>query len=596
MRNQRSRNFGVGRFLLGLGAVVWVPAASAQTAECIPMVSDDPDGDGITFEHITSAGRRDLRVSTTNLDALGLSSTTVIRAVGLAGAIWSEQAGGRPIRYQTNTTLTDLPTSLADCEEDGTTYSIVVVDPGQDPGGGTNTAKIGMRCIDMFSPTVGLAWAFKLTIYARDLNNNLNSWVSGASTIAAGQQDLVGTLVHELGHSYSIMHHSEVDAGQTETQFSVMGYNVASTRRRDLYWRDIMCVTNQARSSTLYRRAIDNGVVGNESLFDQGFTDRGWAKASAGVRFTSMNGVSDWAHAAEASGCTRWAPGAPFSNARCLPSSNDIHTFTEAVWRERTPTNSRVIWSDFNEYVGTTQSNGARLSVHRVRQRRSSDGFANGTTSFLDECSSMTGFMTCTNTTPVVSPFQAATAWHDGLSRTVTAWANHSRNNDTNSHAIRISVGSTGESVLPVADRLTFPPGGANVQSNVGPGLACRDNQANGFDCIIAVVRQDDALGRITVYRFSVAQDNARNRFAITIDPNSTLLAGERTGNRIAAWHHNGRFWLAYRSLNAGQGLMIRSSADSVTWTGDGPGTAIDAGPSAASYFAGNNHLLYVHD
>ena len=231
MRNRSLKRLRPVRWLLGIGAVVaWAPVAAAQVAECIPARDqNDPDGDGVTFEHITSFGRREIRVSTTNLDALGVSTTSVIRAVGLATSIWNEQSGGRPMRYAANTALTELPSSLSQCQQDGTTYSLVVVDPGSDPGGGTNTAKIGMRCIDPFSSTMRLAWAFKLTLYAKDLNGNTNAWVTAARTLSAGQLDLVSTLVHELGHAFNITHHSRVDAGLTETQFSVMGYGDSFT-------------------------------------------------------------------------------------------------------------------------------------------------------------------------------------------------------------------------------------------------------------------------------------------------------------------------------------------------------------------------------
>lgn len=592
MRNYVMTGLRAGRVLLGIGALSWAPSATAQTAECIPAIEQsDPDGDGIFFEHITSAGLRDVRVSSTNLGTLqGVSATGVVRAFGLAAGIWSEQGGGRPMRYRGETTLTDIPVWLDDCEAGGSIDSIVVVDPGSDPEDRTDTAKIGMRCIDMFTPTVGLGWAFKLTIYAKDRDGNFNPWVNGANTLSTGQKDLVGTLVHELGHAYNLTHHSDVDNGDPEVQFSVMGRGDTSTRRRDLYWRDIQCITGLSRSSSMYRRPVDTGAVGAESLFDQGFLDRGWGKVSAGVRFSSTGGVLDWSHAAEASGCTRWAQGVPFTGARCLPSSNDFHVFTEAVWRDRTPANSRVLWSDPSEYIGTTLSNGSRDAVHRVRGRRSSDGFVSGTTAFLDQCSTMSGDMTCTNTAPVVSSFSLATAWHDTLSRTVTAWAHQDRGNNTNSHAVRIAVGSVGETTLPVHDTLT--DAGAPVQTNVAPGLVCKNNQANGFDCMVAVVPQSDSLGVIRVYRFSVAKSG--NRYVITMDPTSTLLSGERTGNRIAAWHHENRFWIAFRSLNGSQPLQIRSSADTLTWSGSGPGGNIDAGPSAVSYSTTNNQLMYV--
>src|SRR5688572_6308950 len=101
MRKYATKGLRAGGSLLVAGALSWAPSATAQTAECIPLIDQsDPDGDGVFFEHITSAGLRDVRVSTTNLGALGPSATAMVRAFGLAAGIWNEQGGGRPIRYR----------------------------------------------------------------------------------------------------------------------------------------------------------------------------------------------------------------------------------------------------------------------------------------------------------------------------------------------------------------------------------------------------------------------------------------------------------------------------------------------------------------
>jgi hypothetical protein len=585
--------------LLTLSLAAFAPTARAQTAECRAFSSVYSVA-GIPYEHLTSELRRDFRVVSGSA-LTGVSQTAFIRAAGLAAGSWNEQSGGRALRYAGVAPTMDLQQAIEQCPPNYT--SLIQVFPGKEPEGQDAAADIVPMCVERFNNnTFGRAHAFLIRVFTTAKDGTAFNWTSAGSTIGATQTDLVGVLMHEFGHSFNVTHTTNVDNNDqvTEGQYSIMGYAyTASTRQRELYWRDLRCTRTLVSSSTAYRRTITNGAISGEAQFLAGGLDNGWAKISAGATFTSTNGIVDWSHAAERPDCTVWGKSVPPSVQNCVEQSNDLHVFTEAVFRERSIA-SRVIGSDPNEVVAEVSSNGSQFAVHQVNMRRSTDNFVTDSFTKLRVCNGMTGFMQCSASTAIVvnSALPLAVAYHEGLAQTVVAWVNQNRQNDTSSHAVKIAVGSISDTLLPVPEDLTDSTGN-RVQSNVTPGLACSTRAANGFDCIAAVVRQDDALGTITLYRFSVARNNQRNKYAITMDPNSTAVqvggTSARTGNRIAAWFQSGKFYLGFRTLNDNQPLHVWSSADTLTWAANNFGGTVDAGPSAISYWTGDNQLLYVH-
>lgn len=71
-----------------------------------------------------------------------------------------------------------------------------------------------------------------------------------------------------------------------------------------------------------------------------------------------------------------------------------------------------------------------------------------------------------------------------------------------------------------------------------------------------------------------------------------------RIASRIAAWYHNGNFYVAIRPIRTGQQLEVFQSADGATWTvvvGSWQGAYTTTGPAAAStWTTGNNVLMYM--
>jgi hypothetical protein len=97
------------------------------------------------------------------------------------------------------------------------------------------------------------------------------------------------------------------------------------------------------------------------------------------------------------------------------------------------------------------------------------------------------------------------------------------------------------------------------------PGLACRENFKNGYDCLIAFVKPNDMTQTIKIRRFKVAP--AFNRYTVDFDSDTmeyTLPSSSgQTASQIAMWHHYGTnlFHIAHQSTAVDQKLVIHKAS-----------------------------------
>ena len=103
---------------------------------------------------------------------------------------------------------------------------------------------------------------------------------------------------------------------------------------------------------------------------------------------------------------------------------------------------------------------------------------------------------------------------------------------------------------------------------------------------------QAETLGDVRIKRFSASPTT--NRYVIDIDSATyAVSANVRTASRIAAWHHDGEFWLALRMERVGQEVEMFHSVDGAIWSHVvGNVCYSDVGPSAVSYWTGDNYLV----
>ncbi len=490
-----------------------------------------------------SGARRDYRINVNSLQTLlthdfqegawqenPLNTEHAKRAIIAGADVWAEQTNARAYRYRGTSSLTDLPETQAECQAQGIDYSLVV---GWDEDLYGCAATWG-KCKD----ENGVAQQFMIRV-ARLKDGQVECVFEPASAKSPREFDLQTLMTHEFGHPFGLGHLDDAIMHEVY-QNTVKG--------RDVFHADIEC-TRQVigeRQTAGYARLVENGTLSNELAYT-------WLPvANSAVGMGNLAGTPRWTSVSKDTFGLYWLENfvAPSFNRLDQPNEDALSVFTPAVWREQ-PSVNRVFYS---------KAEPGRDGIQSVRVRRSVNGFQNEIDEALEECTNSTGFLSCSTSQPVQSAARVAVAWDDYNSRSVTAWIRQDRSQFVNE--VRVSVGMAGDALLPQSSPILVS--GQPLTSTVAPGLVCKMYEADNYDCMLAVVPGDDPLRRVTIYRFWVNESGSGH--TLHVDPNATQLSAS-TGSKIAAWYHDGEFWLAYRTMYPGQYVQVMRSANSVDWT-----------------------------
>jgi len=179
--------------------------------------------------------------------------------------------------------------------------------------------------------------------------------------------------------------------------------------------------------------------------------------------------------------------------------------------------------------------------------------------------------------------------WHDGISRTVFAWANHNREatpGAKENHEILVAIGYTSNDVM--ATPVEF-----NYKAAAGPAVACKyGNPGSSYDCIMAWVDWNDPDFRVRSTRFSTSSNSVRYSAAFENGPVSYQVGysdRQSTANRIAAWYTSDKFWIAFRAMDEDQHCLAYSSSNGISWTEVSDIGECTDGPTAIGYHTGVN-------
>ena len=471
-----------------------------------------------------------------DFDDAGESSFTpqeAIEAAILGAAVWDEQGNAGYFEY--DGTTSDI---VPPCSSD---YSVIRFH--NDRGNG---AEASARCD---------GGHFLIELHSQFADGRrrpfANASVPHSMPPGAFVRDVAGIIAHELGHTQDLGHPV---AGEQ----CVMGGIDADARLRDLYEYDFLC------SSEISGRRGGEGVqivhgpsgLGSPTVFTGGLVA---LKATVGLTFDGPSaGFAATFHNNVAIKWDEHLDGGAV-NINETDSENGIG-FASAVFVEDLADIDRIFYSYWRDqptaYVAT--------SVHYVRQVRSTDEFVSDQTAdYFEHCTSMTGFLTCTDTVPLASRGAVAVGYADGLTRrTVMAWAHqdHSwRNENAEANEIRIAVGK-------VSDDTIAQPELSGVRSAVAPGLACKTDFFGSWDCLLAYVPASDMLNTIYTRRLQIAP--TATGYDVNVDAAYPLAATARSANGLTAWWHSvhGRFYVAYRSTSVGQPLAVQSTTNGVNY------------------------------
>ena len=392
----------------------------------------------------------------------------------------------------------------------------------------------------------------------------------------------MAVVAHELGHTLGLNHPSSGTGAVMDTNGAI-----ESTRSRDLYQYDLKCTSelSGARALTTYRRQHNlDGSFGAETAVASTLPV---AKASSGI--TKINGTWFWSTVVRGTGspasCWAWLSNHDVSTAECTGADSQAGIgATAALWREDESVD-RVFYASHDESPAFEPD-----ATHSAKQTRSLDKFVTQNVTNLLECSSMSGFMTCSSTATIRTGQALAVAWDHRNDRSVTAWTRQSRDDSSTDRRIFVATGQVSTNVVPVATDL-------GVNSIIPPAVTCASSfTSTSYDCIVAYVPDDDRDHQIRIRRYRAAAGSTR--YGLTVDPTIHLPhSALRTASRVALWYKAGYYFLAARTLSPGQAMELWQSADGATWTSVASNFGYSAtGPTAVGYWAGSTNMVtYAH-
>jgi len=484
----------------------------------------------------------------------GVSSTELMYAAAAAGDRWGDQSTSAVFRLAGGTSATDLDPD--NCAPDWVGKGLLrVVNYTNVPG---RVAEVAVKCGGT---------SFLVTLY-RSNSDGLIPW--STSLIAWPEIDLLSVIVHELGHTQGIGHPG---SGEVASMDSI---HPGEYYQRDLFQWDVKC----ARNATI-RQLSDYGRAIFGSSFwpiEQTASTMDPISLAAGVAFNvswktvqAFNTISGG----------RIIFNDSMSSLRRVLSMDSydtapaVHRYTNVV--------AESVAVTFTEGVGRPNAYDYWSERPRVKRERSTNEFQTAEAEELEYCLvDSSGCMANWYPYKVESYNPIAQAWHDGLGVPVFAYRNAGSNS---SSKLMITAGVH----LPYY-RLEYPVA-FSKKSLVGPGIACKDEAAGGYDCLVAYVDFDDPTLQVKVFRVEVSAGTP-NTYSIEASPQTTPA---RTGSNITMWHQDGKFWMAVRSATYQEPMVIYSSATGATntWTSQQTywSTAVTA-PSAASNWQGPNTVI----
>ena len=543
--------------ILSWCACVWCSSGLTAQAQCLDFSTVEA---GESF--VDTATVRDFYINTSTFTSRGYDAEEVEAIIVAAADTWNQSGTSGTFRYLGRTSLGLAPTTASACASRNHTESVIVMD---DNTGGA-IAAAHPRCRD----AMGAGSTFGISIYATTDNGVTQLTWSLTPGSGINDLDLASVATHELGHTFDLGHPVAGVAATMQTTGGSPAGNPAwrKTFRRDLRSWDIDCANqfggNRVDDEYLDVKYARQWFYEQAPYYSPFYSSHEAIKASWGSSWSSSAAWLD-------DGCLRYGGSCVSFDSLLAASAPKV-----VDWLEHS--------SDRRIYFGLSADEGVAGwgSSHAVKVVGTSYTFISPN---LEECTAMTGFLTCASSAPIYSARRVGSTYNDTIDRTVFVWTRSDPASENDFRRVRVAAGRVDSATLPVGEYFD-----ANATSIVGPDVACETNGAVSRDCIVAYVPHNDPERRVWVTIFDL--DTTATGYEVSIP--FAWQTPIQTGSDLTIWFQDdsagGRFWIAVRSIGANQPVELWSSSkgNGLTWTYRFNTISSLVGPDSISQLSGS--------
>lgn len=481
-------------------------------------------------------GANQYKINYTHIDELtpsGVSSVEWKYNVLNAAEQWNANANGGWFEYDGDTTVDWIPQSNCTSAQDINLVTIGVYDednPSACNGTGYNAVH-QTRCDGK---------RFMITICASTGAGDM-AWSVG-DTPSAFVSDVNAVLAHEFGHAIGLNH-------ATGDEFAVVhSTTTGSLKQRNLYPWDIECHEREygRRSQPIKYRLQPHDSSFGISLYQMA---NGYAKGVGHARFSS--GSAFMASTAydyrfrSSTGTTLGTPtDVPISYSGSLTSA----------WIREVPSMWRILFTYDLESLNRFENTESLTNIFQLSYPHNFSGTATG--GVMEHC---TVDPSGCSPEPLRAYYPPSMSYDHAYSeRSVFAWVNQTREDQSDDREIWISVGNRG-----ISGTTLNEPFKTGIRSSINVSVACGPKYAaDGYECIMVYSPIESASFPLRVRRFYV-QSFGTDIYSLVFD-NTTTNVGWLTGSNATAWYNDDAWWIAHTS---GTGIQVRTSTDSSSWS-----------------------------
>jgi hypothetical protein len=397
-----------------------------------------------------------------------------------------------------------------------------------------------------------------------NVSSGINPWsINGSNS----DSSLIGTLVHEFGHTLGLGHPQSVNPDPTYG-YSVMQDNLDYIEERHLWPWDYDCVddsTNYLPSGKRnYLRYSYRGFNSSGSFVSDNNLSYLTRKGTISGGWVGLNGSNFYdLYYSQLSSSKIYKSSVGTDGSFSFSYSNDVTSYLNDLYHAPTfmsplefSGTNHSHRSNYLSYVTSKPSSGSQYALvepPKISYYRSDNHFSSGINSEYLECNNIN----CTSTSILRSNIPLSSAWNNVENKTIFAKVNTQRFSPSTYQKIKIHIGyagfsdtlSYGHTVetnnINITPHVLDPDWEYQIETDNPVGIACAPNQSTfSYNCILSWIDRGVWTNNIVYTYFKI---NGSSIEFLNTNPNAWHVPS--TGyTGVSAAFFDDSFWLTWKN------------------------------------------------